>query len=82
MFDFEHTLWLGLKNAGAYCDRSEDWVGIYARPRTDEEQKGQIRFKYEGRDRRYYRPDLDKMLTLRPRVGLPKRNGRGQLAIR
>jgi len=54
MFDFEYTIWLGLKNAGAYCDRFEDWVGIYARPWTDEEQKGQIRFKYEGRDRRYW----------------------------
>ena len=82
MFDFEYTLWLGLKNAGAYCDRSEDWVGIYARPWQDNPIPGQIRFKYEGRDRRYFRPDLDAMLTLRPRVGLPKRNGQGQLAIR
>jgi len=78
MFDFEFILWLGAKNAGAYCDRSADWVGIYATPWVDKPVKGRIRFKYEGRDRRFYRLDLDAMLTASPKVR-PTRNALGQL---
>jgi len=79
MFDFQYTLWLGGKNAGAYCNRSADWVGVYATPWDDKPVAGRIRFKYEGIDRRFYRPDLDSMITDSPR-GRPRRNELGQMA--
>jgi hypothetical protein len=81
MFDFAITMWLGGKDAGAYVGRSRDWAETCATPWDDEPVPGRIRYKYEGADRRYYRPDLDAKLTLKP-TGSPKRNGQGHLVAK
>jgi hypothetical protein len=81
MFDFFITMWLGGREAGAYVGRSRDWVETWATPWVDEPVSGRIRFKYEGADRRYYRPDLDDRLTLKP-TNPPKRNSAGRLVAK
>ena len=81
MFDFAIPMRLGGHDAGAYVGRSRDWVETWAAPWDDKPIPSRIRFKYEGADRRYYRPDLDAKLTLKP-TGSPKRNGQGHLVAK